>query len=92
VGTKGAQSFSPNPVSLGQTQMVSWRNTDNVTHHIVTNDGTLDTGDIGPGAASTPIRLGSDGANYHCTIHPTMVGSINASTGTPPPCQGQYCG
>ena len=91
VGERGAQSFSPNPASISQGSMLAWRNTDNVVHHIVLNDGSLDAGDIAPGAFSPALRLATDGANYHCTIHPTMVGSINRSTGEPPPCTGLYC-
>ena len=90
-GQRGAQSFSPNPASVNQGDMVIWHNSDNATHHIVLNDGSLDTGDIAPGASSAALRLAANGANYHCTIHPTMVGSINAATGAPPPCQGAYC-
>lgn len=91
VGQKGAQSFSPNPASVRQGDMVVWYNADSVTHHILLNDGTMDTGDIAPRASSPPQRLAVDGANYHCTIHPTEVGSINSASGTPPPCQGPYC-
>jgi plastocyanin len=91
VGERGAQSFSPNPASVRQGEQFVWRNTDSVVHHIVLNDGSLDSGDIAPGAFSAALRLMTNGANYHCTIHPTMVGSINASSGEPPPCTGQYC-
>ena len=92
VGDRGAQSFSPNPGSAGQNQMVVWRNNDNVTHRIVLNDGTIDTGDIAPGAATSPRQLSNDGVNYHCSIHPGMVGSVMASSGAPPPpCTGNYC-
>jgi len=91
LGERGSQSFAPNPVSVGQGEMVAWRNADNVIHHIVLNDGSLDSGDIAPGTSSPALRLSVNGANYHCTIHPTMVGSINRSTGTPPPCEGPYC-
>jgi len=91
LGERGAQSFSPNPASIGQGTMMAWRNTDTVVHHIVLNDGSIDAGDIAPGAFSPALRLATDGANYHCTIHPTMVGSINKSSGEPPPCSGLYC-
>lgn len=91
VGERGAQSFSPNPAQVNQGTMVTWRNTDNKVHHIVLNDGSLDTGDIAPGASSPALRLDANGANYHCTIHPTMIGSINRSGGAPPPCEGPYC-
>ena len=91
LGERGSQSFSPNPASISQGSMLVWRNTDSVVHHIVLNDGSLDAGDIAPGAFSPALRLATDGANYHCTIHPTMVGSINRSSGEPPPCSGVYC-
>jgi plastocyanin len=92
VGERGAQSFSPNPGSPGQNQRVVWRNNDNVTHRIVLNDGSRDTGDIAPGATTAAMQLPSDGANYHCSIHPGMVGSVRAGGGAPPPpCTGPYC-
>jgi plastocyanin len=94
LGQRGAQSYSPNPAVAGQGDLVAWRNSDNVTHHIVLNDGSLDIGDITPGATSPSMRLSVNGANYHCTIHPTTMngGSITVAAGTPPPpCQGPYC-
>ncbi len=90
-GNSGAQSFSPNPGTVMQGNMVVWQNSDSQTHHIVLNDGSLDTGDIAPGKSSAALRLAVNGARYHCTIHPTMVGSINSSAGEPPPCSGDYC-
>jgi len=91
VGNAGAQSFTPNPGSGPQGNTVAWKNSDSITHHIVMNDGSLDTGDIAPGQTSPAMTMATNGGNYHCAIHPTMVGSLKASTGTPPPCQGVYC-
>ena len=71
-----------------QLQTIAWRNTDGVVHRIVANDGSFDTGDIAPGATSAPRTLTADGANYHCSIHPGMVGAINSAAGAPPPCSG----
>ena len=91
-GDRGSQSFTPNPGSLATDQMVNWRNADGVVHRIVLNDGSGDTGDIAPGATSAAVRISANGTNYHCTIHPGMVGSIKATGGEPPPpCTGQYC-
>ena len=90
-GDRGAQSFSPNPGTVIEGNTVIWQNMDSQTHHIVLNDGSLDTGDIAPGKSSPALRLAVNGARYHCTIHPTMVGSINSSAGEPPPCSGAYC-
>ena len=78
----GAQSFSPNPATLAPGQMVVWHNVDRVTHRVVLNNGSLDTGDLGPGASSQPMRLDTVGP-YHCSIHPSMVGTINAAATAP---------
>jgi len=90
-GENGAQSFSPNPASAGG-QLVVFRNTDAVIHRVRLNEGTLDTGDIAPGATSRTLMMPANGTNYHCSLHTTMVGSVSPSAGgAPPPCQGLYC-
>lgn len=75
VRENGAQSFSPNPATVPAGQMVVWHNVDTVTHRVVLNDGSLDTGNIAPGASSAPMVLRAVGP-YHCSIHPSMVGTI----------------
>lgn len=75
VRENGAQSFSPNPATVPAGQMIVWHNVDTVTHRVVLNDGTLDTGNIAPGAFSAPMTLRVVGP-YHCSIHPSMVGTI----------------
>jgi plastocyanin len=92
VAVNGAQSFSPNPASLPAGQMAVWHNVDTITHHVVFNDGSADTGDLAPGASSQPMAIAAAGGQYHCSIHPVMVGSVNQSTSTSSdPCQGAYC-
>jgi plastocyanin len=85
LGINGAQSFSPNPGAIGQGQTMVWQNKDpgNV-HRIVADDGSFDAGTIMPGATSAPVPLRTSAVSYHCTNHPTMVGSINMSTPQPP--------
>jgi plastocyanin len=75
VRENGALSFSPNPATVPAGQIVSWHNVDTTTHRVLLNDGTLDTGNIAPGTFSAPMTLKAVGA-YHCTIHPSMVGTI----------------
>ena len=84
LGNLGANSFSPNPASVSQGAMVAWHNSDSTTHRIVLNDGSLDTGDIAPGASGPAKPLNVSGATYHCSIHPTMVGSLNVATNPSP--------
>lgn len=90
-GENGAQSFNPNPASAGG-RLVVFRNNHTEVHRVTLNDGSLDTGDIPPGGTSRALMMPAAGTNYHCSLHVTMVGSVNpASGGSPPPCQGVYC-
>jgi plastocyanin len=92
VGDRGNQSFNPNPASPGAALTVAWQNADGVTHRIVANDNSFDTGNIGGNGKSITVTVPAAGINYHCSIHPHMTGAINGASGTAPPCTGQYCG
>jgi len=92
VAINGAQSFSPNPATVPSGQTVVWHNVDNITHRVVLNDRSVDTGDLAPGASSQAMTIGgAGGGQYHCSIHPVMVGSLNQATSSASPCQGPYC-
>jgi plastocyanin len=82
IGVQGTQSFSPNPATLPAGQMVVWHNIDSITHRVVLNDGSLDTGNLAPGASSQPMSINTGGGPYHCSIHPSMVGTIVPSAFT----------
>ena len=86
VAINGAQSFSPNPATLPAGQTVVWHNIDSITHRVVLNDGSFDTGNLNPGASSQPmtINLPSGGDPYHCSIHPSMVGTLVAPPSATP--------
>jgi plastocyanin len=83
VGVNGTQSFSPNPATLPAGQTVVWHNIDSITHRVVLNDGSLDTGDIASGASSRPMSINTGGGPYHCSIHPSMVGTIVPAASMP---------
>jgi plastocyanin len=90
-GQNGSASFSPNPADAGG-QTVVFKNDDSIVHHVQLNDGSVDTGDIAPGATSRVVTMPSTGTNYHCTIHGTMIGAVlTANDEPPPPCTGFYC-
>ena len=72
----GPYSFYPSPATIHRDQSVVWRNWDTVTHHLVFDDGFIDTGTLAPGTLSQPITIGTGNRSYHCTIHPTMVGTV----------------
>jgi plastocyanin len=72
--------------------MVVFRNADAVAHRVVLNDGSIDTGSLAPGATSAAVRMPDGGTNYHCSLHPDMIGAVNPVAGGPPPaCTGLYC-
>ena len=102
VGTKGNQSYLPNPVPKASGDLVIFKNKDTVTHHIVMDDGSTDFGVLSPGASSQPkaifgnqsrgasnLAMAVGDGNFYCANHPSMVGSINgAQAPTPPPGSG----
>lgn len=80
VGMSGGNSYSPSPANVQVGQQVRWHNADGIGHTATQNGGGFDTGLISPGATSAPITIGTAGAlNYHCAVHPTMVGTLNVT-------------
>ena len=102
VGSTGSQAYTPNPAQVSTGAMVVLTNYTTVAHHIVMNDGSADFGDIAP-SGSSARRLTTNGGDYHCTIHQTMVGNINGQLPAEPRpcdpafydlshcCDGYYC-
>lgn len=83
IGYYGPSAFMPNPIQANVGDAIVWTNNDTRLHHIVLDDGTgllgagTDLGDVQPGQSSAPVTLTTPTAMFHCTIHPTMIGSIN---------------
>jgi plastocyanin len=92
VGSSGNKAFTPNPVMANAGDTLVFKNNDAAMHHLVMNDGSADVGEIAPGASKSITVKGSGGL-FHCTIHSTMIGSINgAEAPEPPPCTTPgYC-
>ena len=85
VGSSGSGAFSPNPVQVPSGGSIRWTNSTANPHVLVMNDGTP-VATLAPGASAT-TTVGASG-NFHCTTHPSMVGSINGSSAPPPPGDG----
>jgi plastocyanin len=92
VAINGAQSFSPNPSTVPAGRQVVWHNVDTTTHRVVLDDRSVDTGALAPGASSRALTIAGS-SQYHCSIHPVMVGSINLnpSTQNTALCAGASC-
>jgi plastocyanin len=89
VSSFGSTAFMPNPTMANMGDQIVFTNTDLVMHHIVLDDGT-DLGEVQPGQSSAPVSLMTPTATYHCTIHPTMVGSINGDLPPAAPADPYY--
>jgi plastocyanin len=73
-------SFAPAAASLQVGQQVRWHNADTTVHTATQDGGGFDTGFILPGGTSAPITVSAPGTlRYHCSVHPSMVGSLNVS-------------
>jgi plastocyanin len=88
VGTRGNGSYVPDPVPTGSGDQVMFKNNDTITHRIVMDDNSVDFGSLAPGASSAAKGVGAGGP-FHCTIHPSMVGTVNGTVApTPAPGSG----
>src|SRR3954462_1293990 len=57
VGENGARSFSPNPATVAGGAPVTGHNVDGIDHHIVLDDGEVDSGNLLAGQFSTAMPL-----------------------------------
>ena len=76
-GNRGNQSYAPSPLTMRVGQVVNWHNFDSI-EHTATLDGVFNTGNIAAFSAhDNAVTMSRTGTfTYHCTIHPTMVGTI----------------
>jgi len=70
-------SFSPSTLSVSAGDTVTWRNDDNVNHTVTSNSGSeLNSPLLGHGQTYRHIFSNSGNFPYHCTVHPSMTGSV----------------
>jgi len=74
---RGDKSYTPSSADVRVGQQVAWHNADSIAHTATQDGGGFDTGRISPGATSVPVTINGTGRlNYHCTVHPSMVGEV----------------
>ena len=73
-------AFKPATLNIAQGTKVIWKNTTTTTSHTSTSDTNVwDSGVIAPGTKFAR-KFGKVGTfAYHCSIHPTMMATINVS-------------
>jgi plastocyanin len=76
-------SFSfPATTTVGVGDTVTWRNQSGATHNATADGGSFSSGSIADGAAKSVTFDTAGSFPYHCTIHPSMTGTI-VVTGAP---------
>ncbi|RJQ45198.1 MAG: hypothetical protein C4534_05220 [Gaiellales bacterium] len=70
-------SYAPEDVTVKAGQKVLWVNNDPVGHTVTDESGRFDSGVIGGGGETFEQVYDEPGTYaYHCTIHPTMKGTV----------------
>lgn len=73
-----ATAYDPNPftISLAVQATVKWRNLDDVAHTVTADNLSFTSASMGKTFTYSHTFTQPGTYNYHCTIHPGMVGSI----------------
>ena len=69
-------AYAPNPISIAAGETLTWTNNDAEAHTSTGDDGSWNSGTIGPGASFSRTFPSAGTFSYHCTIHPGMIGSV----------------
>ncbi len=71
--------FKPPQITVAKGGTVTWTNNDSVAHTVtddLTNVGGPASGNIAPGSTYSFTFTKAGSFQYHCTIHPSMRGTI----------------
>jgi plastocyanin len=69
--------FLPATATVAAGGTITWQNTDDVDHWVLTDDTTtVDSGHITPGQAFTATLTAPGTYAYYCDIHNSMIGTI----------------
>ena len=80
-------AFSPQTITVGVGDTITWSNADAQSHTATANDGSFDTGTI-HGSTSASVKFTTAGTfAYHCSIHRSMTATVvvEDAAATPPP-------
>jgi plastocyanin len=81
-------AFSPTSATINIGDSVKWTNSDAATHTVTADAGGFNA-TLGPSGGTFTFQFTSAGTfAYHCTVHPSMTGSVvvrSAATAPPTP-------
>jgi len=73
-------AFNPATLNVQVGTTVTWTNKDSNTHRVVSDSGLFDSGDLANGKSFSYTFNQTGSYPYHCSIHPSMTGTIVVST------------
>jgi len=74
--TMDTTAYQPNPVTIAKGGTVTWTNNDSITHTSTSDGAVWNSGAMAPGAVFSQTFPTAGTFQYHCTIHPNMVGTM----------------
>lgn len=69
-------AFGADPLMIPAGTTISWLNGDNTTHTATADASQWNSGDIPPGGRFNFTFASPGRFDYHCQIHPNMIGTI----------------
>jgi plastocyanin len=72
-------AFNPSVVNATQNDTVTWTNNGAINHSSTSNTGIWDSGILGPSASFSRAFTSSGSFPYHCSVHPSMTGTVNVA-------------
>jgi plastocyanin len=73
-------AFGPADLTVSVGDTVTWSNQDSAAHTATADGGAFDTGNISAGSSDSVTFSKAGTFAYHCSIHPSMSGTIRVST------------
>lgn len=72
----GNKAFTPDDLSVAAGTTVTWINTDSIAHTSTSNASGWDSGIVAPAGRFSFTFPTAGTFQYHCAIHPGMVGTV----------------
>ena len=69
-------TFTPGTLTVKAGTTVTWTNNDSTTHHVASDTGVFDSGNLSPNTTFSYTFNNAGTFPYHCTIHTYMTGTI----------------
>lgn len=76
-------AFNPATLNVQVGTTVTWTNKDSATHRVVSDTGLFNSGDLTTGMSYNYTFNQTGSFSYHCSIHPSMTGTVVVSTNDP---------